>query len=71
MTLQGKKIVAIDDTKAILTFLEIFLEGQGTDFYKASTAESGLDTCKIVAPDLVVLDLGLPDKDGLNLLPDI
>lgn len=71
MTLAGRKIVAIDDTASIRTFLRVSLEDEGAEFYGAGTAKDGLDICKTVQPDLVVLDLGLPDADGLDILPEI
>jgi DNA-binding response OmpR family regulator len=67
----GKTIVAIDDARSIRTFLRISLESQGVKFHEAGTAHDGLTLCKQVKPDLVVLDLGLPDDDGLTILPEI
>lgn len=69
--LTGKTIVAIDDARSIRTFLRISLESQGATFYESGTAMEGLATCRKVHPDLVVLDLGLPDEDGLTILPEI
>lgn len=69
--LTGKKILAIDDAVSIRTFLRISLESQGADFHEAGTARGGLSMCQKVQPDLVVLDLGLPDEDGLSILADI
>ena len=69
--LENKTIVAVDDTAAIRTFLRISLQDLGVNFYEASTASEGLQLCKEREPDLVVLDLGLPDRDGLDVLPDI
>lgn len=71
MSLDGTKIVAIDDTPSIRTFLRVSLEDEGAEFHEASTALEGLELCKKVCPDLVVLDLGLPDIDGLEILPEI
>ena len=69
MSLLNKRIVVIDDTHSILTFLRISLEAQGATFYGAATAAGGVALCESVGPDLVVLDLSLPDKEGLNILP--
>lgn len=71
MPLRNKKILAIDDTDSIRTFLRISLEAQGAKFYEASTAEEGIKLCREIQPDLVVLDLGLPDKDGLEILEEL
>jgi DNA-binding response OmpR family regulator len=67
--LTNKRIVAIDDTHSILTFLRISLEALGARFYGAATAAGGIALCETEQPDLVVLDLGLPDKSGLDILP--
>lgn len=71
MSLSGKHIVAIDDTHSILTFLRISLEALGARFTGAATAAGGLALCESQKPDLVVLDLGLPDKEGLDILPQL
>lgn len=71
MSFEGAKIVAIDDTPSILTFLRVSLEDEGASFHGASTARGGLELCEKIVPDLVVLDLGLPDVDGLDILPEI
>jgi DNA-binding response OmpR family regulator len=68
MNLENKRIVAIDDTPAILTFLRISLEALGATFQGAATAAGGVALCESDKPDLVVLDLGLPDKEGLSIL---
>jgi len=69
MPLLNKHIVVIDDTHSILTFLRISLEALGAKFHGAATAAGGLALCETEHPDLVILDLGLPDKEGLNILP--
>jgi len=69
MQLLNKHIVVIDDTQSILNFLRISLEALGARFHGAATAAGGLALCESDRPDLIVLDLGLPDKEGLDLLP--
>jgi DNA-binding response OmpR family regulator len=69
MPLMNKHIVAIDDTHSILNFLRISLEALGAKFQGAATASGGLAMCESDRPDLIVLDLGLPDKEGLDILP--
>ena len=68
MPLLNKHIVAIDDTDSILTFLRISLEALGATFHGAATAAGGVALCETEHPDLVVLDLGLPDMDGGEVL---
>jgi len=67
--LRNKQILVIDDTPSILSFLQVSLEVLGAKFYKAQTASYGLALCEQLHPDVVILDLGLPDKEGLNILP--
>jgi len=69
MSLSQKHIVAIDDTGAILTFLRISLEAMGATFDGAATASGGMALCETKHPDLVILDLGLPDYGGFDILP--
>ncbi len=71
MPLKNKKILVIDDTDSIRTFLRIALEAQGATLYEASNAAEGIELCNSMQPDLVVLDLGLPDRDGLDILPEL
>lgn len=69
MQLANKTIVAIDDTHSILTFLRISLEAMGATFKGAATASGGMALCEGSPPDLVILDLGLPDHEGFDILP--
>lgn len=71
MTFDAKKILVIDDAPSIRTFLRISLQAHGAEFLEAPTARVGAELCQIQKPDLVVLDLGLPDRDGLELLPEL
>ncbi len=69
MPLTNCHIVAIDDTHSILNFLRISLEAVGARFNGTATASGGLALCESDKPDLIVLDLGLPDKEGFDILP--
>ncbi len=71
MRLANKKILVIDDAASIRTFLRISLQAEGATYFEAATATQGLELCLSEKPDLVVLDLGLPDRDGLDILPEI
>ncbi|NVJ97898.1 MAG: response regulator [Alphaproteobacteria bacterium] len=70
-SLQDKTVLAIDDTAAIRTFLRISLIDQGVDFHEAASAGDGLRKSEELSPDVIVLDLGLPDRDGLDILPEL
>lgn len=71
MKLQGKDVLVIDDTQAIRTFLTIMLQAEGATVREAGTANDGLRLAREAQPDIVVLDLGLPDRDGLDILPEL
>lgn len=61
-------ILIIEDDSQIRKFLRISLEANGFDVTEARLAEHGLSMCAERAPDLVVLDLGLPDLDGQEVI---
>jgi two-component system KDP operon response regulator KdpE len=62
------RILVIDDEAPIRRLLRVALEGEGYGVTEAATARAGLATAAREAPALVVLDLGLPDADGLSVL---
>lgn len=67
MTIFGLKVLVVDDEIAIQRFLRVALNGQG---FIVSEANTGKDALKVLAmdrPDLIVLDLGLPDMDGVEV----
>ncbi len=63
------RVLVVDDEPAILRFLRAGLGSQGYGVIEAKTAEEALAAVRRKAADLVVLDLGLPDRDGLELIP--
>jgi two-component system, OmpR family, KDP operon response regulator KdpE len=62
------KILVIDDEIQIRRFLKIALEAQGFVLLEAANARDGLVQAAMHRPDLVILDLGLPDGNGLDTL---
>lgn len=66
--MSGSRILVIDDESAIRRFLKIILEADGYAFLEASTGQEGLVMAATNRPDMIVLDLGLPDLDGLTVL---
>lgn len=64
-------ILVIDDEAQIRRMLRISLKSAGYGIYEADTAESGLAAIVRLQPDLVILDLGLPDMDGHQLLIEL
>lgn len=65
------KILIIDDEPQIRRFLRISLNAGGYETVEADTGQDGVDTARRERPDLVVLDLGLPDMDGLEVVTAI
>lgn len=62
------KILVIDDEANILSFVETILETNGYQAITARTCGEGQMLFDSHSPDLVILDLGLPDKDGQNFI---
>jgi two-component system, OmpR family, KDP operon response regulator KdpE len=60
----GDEILVIDDEKQMRTLLEITLQSNGYIVRKAENAQEGLIAAANHPPDLVILDLGLPDESG-------
>jgi two-component system KDP operon response regulator KdpE len=61
-------ILAIEDEQPIRRFLRTALTNHGYRFAEAATAQDGLVEATTRPPDLVILDLGLPDLDGLEVI---
>jgi two-component system, OmpR family, KDP operon response regulator KdpE len=69
--MKGPRILIVDDEPQILRLLTVALNAAG---YESFTAESGAAALKLAAtgaPDLIVLDLGLPDRDGKDVLREM
>jgi two-component system KDP operon response regulator KdpE len=66
--MNGARILVVDDEKQIHRFLSPALEAAGYEVDQATTGSEGLRLTAARAPDLVLLDLGLPDEDGQVLL---
>ena len=67
----GAKILVVDDEKSIRRFLEVGLETQGYAVLLAKNGKEGVKQAADHHPDLIVLDLGLPDIHGLEVLKKI
>src|ERR1700758_2568555 len=65
------KILIIDDELAIRESLETLLSFEGYDVTVAGTAREGMAQIGERSFDVVLLDLALPDKSGMDLLPEI
>ena len=63
--------ILIEDEPQIRRFVRAALEGEGWQVFEADSAKRGLLDAGTRKPDLLVLDLGLPDGDGLDVIRDV
>ena len=61
------RILVIDDDRSLLRALQVGLAARGHQVVVAASGEEGLGRAAVAQPELVVLDLGLPDLDGLEV----
>jgi len=64
----GPAVVLIEDDAQIRRFLRATLGGHGFRLFEAATGQDGLREAATRQPDLILLDLGLPDIDGLKVI---
>jgi two-component system KDP operon response regulator KdpE len=63
--------VLVEDERQIRRFVRITLEAEGWQVFEAGTIKQGLIECGTRKPDVVILDLGLPDGDGVDFIRDL
>lgn len=68
MTVGVPRVLVVDDEPPIRKFLRISLTSERFDVFEAATAAEALRVARAKRPDLVILDLGLPDADGVDLI---
>jgi two-component system KDP operon response regulator KdpE len=68
---RAARILVVEDEAEIRRFLSLALEREGFEVFQADGVERGLIEAGTRRPELVVLDLGLPDGDGVELLRDL
>ncbi len=71
MSKASAKVLVVDDERPVLLTLGALLERHGFEVQTASTAAAGLQVFRRWLPDLVLLDLGLPDAAGLEVLGEM
>ena len=64
-------IVIIEDEKQIRRFVRSALENEGCQVFEAESGKQGLIEAGTRKPDLLILDLGLPDMDGVEFIKDL
>ena len=67
----GPLVLVIDDEPGIVGFVELGLRQEGYRVASASTGATGLDLFRANRPEAVILDVGLPDADGFDILAAI
>lgn len=65
------KILVVDDEPQILRFLRPSLSAAGYEVETAATAAAAVKAIATAAPDVVILDLGLPDRDGKDVIAEV
>ena len=64
-------VVLIEDDKHIRRFVHTSLEADGMTVFDAETGGQGLAQAATRRPDLVIVDLGLPDMDGIDVIREL
>jgi two-component system, OmpR family, KDP operon response regulator KdpE len=67
MITKGLRILVVDDERAIRRYLHASLNAQGGLVFEAATGKEALQAAAVDRPDIVILDLGLPDIDGVEV----
>ena len=70
MAVRGRVLI-IEDDRAICNFMRRVLEANGYEALAASTGREGLSMLTSHCPDVVILDLGLPDMEGMQVLTEL
>jgi CheY-like chemotaxis protein len=65
------KVLVVDDDPEIVTFLSTLLELEGIESSVATSAAAALEQVQQGRPDLVLLDIAMPDRDGIDLCREL
>jgi two-component system KDP operon response regulator KdpE len=71
MTEAMHQVLIVEDDPALQSVLRTFFEANGFHVVAASVALGGIRDARLYNPDLVIVDLGLPDRDGVEVIKDI
>lgn len=71
MTSKNGTVLVIDDEPQIRRFLKVALEPHDYKVIEAATGQEGVALAASNRPDIIILDLGLPDKDGQHVLKEL
>lgn len=67
----AKKVLIVDDDPALVTYLKALLEDNGYQVATAADGEEGLEKTKSEQPDLISLDLLMPEKTGIKMFREL
>jgi two-component system KDP operon response regulator KdpE len=70
-SVEGPKILTVEDEQEIRRFLRVSLVNHGYRFIESATGKDGIMQAASQQPDLIILDLGLPDMDGMELIAQV
>lgn len=65
--MSGENVLVIDDEEPVRRFLRVALGGQSYRVIEAATGKDGITAVAVRKPDVIILDLGLPDLDGVEV----
>lgn len=71
MSIHTPMVLLVEDEKQIRRFVRVALEEEGFQVFEAETVRQGLVEAGTRHPDIVILDLGLPDQDGVEFIRDL
>jgi two-component system KDP operon response regulator KdpE len=71
MSAAGLTVVVVEDERQIRRFLRTALESEGWEVFEAESVKTALIEATVRKPDLLFLDLGLPDGDGVDVIRDV
>lgn len=71
MNFLGKRALVVEDDDDIRGLLQVVLEQMGFEVTAVETGAAGVASARASSPDLVTLDIGLPDVDGVAVLTDL
>jgi DNA-binding response OmpR family regulator len=65
------KAIAIDDDPAMTDLLSLLLKSHGLEIYTSNNGEDGLQLVHAINPDIIILDLMMPGKDGWQVCREV
>jgi two-component system KDP operon response regulator KdpE len=68
---EGARVLVVDDERQIRRFLRTGLTGHAYELIEATTGRAALEQAAATKPDLIILDLGLPDVDGIKVIREL